>query len=193
MNPATTAKLFARLDRELWLITSASAVRQSGGLIATFVSQASIVPELPRLLIGLAKQHHTCQLIEASSVFVAHLLGEQHLDWVYRFGLQTGRNADKLAGLTLRPGVGGVPVLTDALGWLECRVEARLDSGDRTLFLAEVVDGTLTDQEPLLTMQRFLQLAPADKLQQLKAALVRDAAVDAAAITAWRNPPQPPP
>ena len=186
MNPATPPKLFARLDRELWLITSAHAGHR-GGLIATFVSQASIVPELPRLLIGLAKQHHTCQLIEASSVFVAHLLGEQHLDWVYRFGLQTGRNADKLAGLTLRPGVGGVPVLTDALGWLECRVEAKLDSGDRTLFLAEVVDGTLTDQEPLLTMQRFLQLAPADKLQQLKAALLRDAAVDAAAITAWRQ------
>src|SRR5438552_19066913 len=106
MNPTAVAQLLARVDRELWLIIAATAERR-GGLIATFVSNASIVPESPRLLIGLAKQHHTHQLIEASGVFAAHLLGEQHLDWVYRFGLESGRDTDKLAGLATRPGVGG--------------------------------------------------------------------------------------
>src|SRR5262249_21758376 len=147
---------------------------------------ASIVPELPRLLIGLAKQHHTRQLIEATGVFAAHLFDERHADWVERFGLQSGRDTDKLAGLATRPGVGGVPVLTDALGYLECRVEATLDTGDRTVYLAEVANGELTRPEAPLTMQRYLQLASVEQLRRLKEGLVRDAAVDAAAITAWR-------
>ncbi len=186
MDRAAIAQLLARPERELWLITAAANGRR-GGLIATFVSSASIVPELPRLLVGIAKQHHTWGLIEASGVFAAQLLGERHLEWVERFGLHSGRDGDKFAGLATRPGVGGVPVLTDALGWLECRVEATLDSGDRTIYLAEVLGGEMTGTEPLLTMQRFLRLASAEMLRRLRESLERDAAVDAAAITAWRT------
>jgi hypothetical protein len=38
-----------------------------------------------------------------------------------------------------------------------------------------------------LTVQRLLQLAPADKLQLLNELHARDEAVDAQAIRAWRN------
>ena len=86
MDHETAAELFALTDRELWLIT-ASAGERRGGLIATFVSHASLVPELPRILVAVAKQHHTWQLIEASGAFAAHLLSEQNLDFVWRFGL----------------------------------------------------------------------------------------------------------
>src|SRR5437660_1430678 len=89
VNSEAAAALFRKLDRELWLVT-ASAGGRRGGLIATFVSQASIVPELPRTILGLAKQHHTWGLIEASGVFALHLMGEEQLDWVWRFGLQSG-------------------------------------------------------------------------------------------------------
>src|SRR3712207_6985322 len=52
-----------------------------GGLIATFVNQASITPRYPRVVVGLARQHHTWELVEAAGSFVLHLLGEEHLDW----------------------------------------------------------------------------------------------------------------
>ena len=60
---------------------------------------------------------------------------------MWRFGLRSGRDADKLAGLSMTTATTGSPILTDALGWLDCRVEARLDTGDRTVYLAEVVRG----------------------------------------------------
>src|ERR1700722_9361684 len=98
MDFAAASALFGRIDQALWLVT-ACAGSHRGGLIATFVSKASLVPELPRVLVGLARQHHTCQLIEASGAFGLHLLDEAHLSWVWRFGLQSGRDCDKLAGL----------------------------------------------------------------------------------------------
>jgi flavin reductase (DIM6/NTAB) family NADH-FMN oxidoreductase RutF len=185
MDQAAIGTVFAQLDRELWLVTARARSRR-GGLIATFVNPASIVPGLPRVIAGLARRHFTHELIEASGAFALHLLGEEHLDWVWRFGLQTGRGRDKLAGLALGERVTGSPILTDAPGWLDCQVEGRLDTGDRTLYLAEVVAGEMVHLRSVLTFQRLLQLAPADKLRQLKKALVHDSMIDAAAIQAWR-------
>jgi flavin reductase (DIM6/NTAB) family NADH-FMN oxidoreductase RutF len=184
MNPTAATALFARTDRELWLVTSQAAGRR-GGLIATFVSQASIVPELPRVLVGLAKQHHTCEIVEASGAFALHLLGERHIEWVWRFGLSSGRDGDKFAGLPVRPGK--CPLLDDALGWLQCQVEAKLDTGDRTIYLAEVVDGQSNGDDKPLTVQRLLQLAPAGQRAELRRQMQRDAAVDAEALRAWRQ------
>jgi flavin reductase (DIM6/NTAB) family NADH-FMN oxidoreductase RutF len=185
MNADVIANVFARLDPAIWLVTAASGPRR-GGLIATFVNQASIVPSLPRVVIGVARQHHTWELIKESGAFGLHLLGEDHVDRVWRFGLRSGRAEDKLAGLKLESQP-GPPLLADALAWLSCRVETALDTGDRTIFLGEVADGRVLSSASPLTVKHLLALAPAEKLHELKESLERDAKVDAAAIAKWRE------
>ena len=186
MSLSQVSQIWAEVDPVIWLVTSRSG-NASGGLIATFVNQASIVPECSRMLIGVSRQHHTWGLIEASGAFALHLVDEEHLDWVWRFGLQSGWNADKLHGMNFNVGTTGSPLLTEARCWLDCRVEARLNTGDRTVYLAEVVEAYHRTGSPILTVQRLLQLAPADKLPLLNEIHERDAAVDAQAIRAWRN------
>src|SRR5207237_6014496 len=86
-----------------------------GGLVATFVQQASLVPRLPRFVVGIANQHHTGELIRRSRAFALHLLSEDELDWVPRFGLTSGRSGgDKFAGLRTAEGATGSPILEDA-------------------------------------------------------------------------------
>jgi flavin reductase (DIM6/NTAB) family NADH-FMN oxidoreductase RutF len=184
--PPAASTIFDRLDRELWLVTACAGERR-GGLIATFVSRASLVPELPRVTVGLAKHHHTWGLIEASGAFALHLIGEEQLEWVWRFGLQTGRACDKLDGLATRPGSTRAPILMDALACLDCRVEARLDTGDRTLYLAEVVDAQTMRDGAILTHKRLLERAPAEKLRALKESMARDINIDTEAILQWRG------
>src|SRR5213078_3800168 len=146
-------EILDRLDRELWLVTAQAGGRR-GGLVATFVTSASIVPEMPRMLVGLARQHHTWGLVEQSGALALHLIGEEHLEWVWRFGLASGRDGDKFAGLAVTAGQTGSPLLTGALAWLDCRVEARLETGDRTVFLAEVLAGAGAKGGPPLTLKR---------------------------------------
>lgn len=186
MDTTAAATLFAWLDREIWLVTAQADTRR-GGLLATFVNQASIVPDLPRMLVGLSRKHHTWELVEQSNAFVLHLLGEQHLDWVWRFGLESGRGQDKLHGLRLRKSSTGNPVLEDAIGWLDCRVEGRLDTGDRTVYLAEVVQSGVSVFSRPLTFQRLLQLAPPAQLSEMKRQLHHDSQIDAEAIRQWRS------
>ncbi len=185
MDAQAVSRLFAALDRELWVVTAGHAGRRSG-LVATFVAQASIVPELPRVMVGLARQHRTWELVEAAGAFALHLLGPAQGPWVERFGLQSGRDTDKFAGLSVRQAASGAPILADAAAWLDCRVEARLETGDRTLFLAEVVAAQCADVQPL-TLQAYLRQAPEEVRRRLKQQLDEDARRDAQAIRAWRR------
>jgi len=175
-----------RVDPPLWVVTAAAGGRR-GGLVATFVSEASIVPEAPRVVVGLARQHHTWDLVEASGAFALHLITADRLAWVWRFGLGRGRDRDKLAGLETRRAATGAPVLEGALGWLDCRVEARLDTGDRTVYLAAVEAGELEGDGEPLTVSRMLALASAEQRQALELDLARDAAIDREAIARWRQ------
>src|SRR5262249_16575920 len=96
------------------------------------------------------------------------------------------RDVEKFAGLSFRAGVSGSPVLNDVPGWLECKVEASLDSGDRTCFLAQVIDGNLISAGPVLTVQQLLRLAPPAKLQLMRGQRAADAGGDAPLIERWR-------
>ena len=186
MNPSVASQVFGRLDRELWIVTAANGGRR-GGMVATFVSHASLVDSLPRALIAVAKQHYTWQLIEASDAFGLHLISAGQLDWVWHFGLQSGCDVDKLSAFAVEVGHTGAPLLSDALGWLDCRVEARMDVGDRTVYLAEVVDARDNRDESPLTMKELLRVAPPERLNELKQLRERDSAIDAQAILDWRK------
>jgi len=181
----TTADVLALFDPPVWIVTADNGAR--GGLVATNVVSASIVPDQPRMAVGLARQHHTWRLVEGSGALTLHLLTAEKIDWVWRFGLTSGKTYDKLTGVAWTPGPTGSPILAGALAWLACRVEARFDTGDRTIFLCEVVAaGGDLDGKPL-TVSGMLAQASAEQKAELKRLLERDAAIDAAAIQAWRS------
>jgi flavin reductase (DIM6/NTAB) family NADH-FMN oxidoreductase RutF len=186
MDVAQISKVYAQLDAPLWLVTAADGDRR-GGLIATTVARASIVDVMPRQLITVSKKHHTHELIEASGAFAMHLIDETQLELIWRFGLLSGRDVDKLAGLTFHAGATGSPLLVDAVAWFDCRVESRMDGGDRTIYLAGVVDGRLQRTDPPLTIRRFFDIAPPDKQQVMSEQYDHDARLDAAAIQRWRD------
>jgi flavin reductase (DIM6/NTAB) family NADH-FMN oxidoreductase RutF len=186
MGLSAANNLFNLTDREVWIVTAAHGDRR-GGLVATFVCRASLVDSLPRVLMALSKQHHTHQLIEGSGGFGLHLISARQMDWVWNFGMQTGHNEDKLKGWDVEMAVTGTPLLSEAIGWLDCRVESRMNIGDRTVYIAEVVAAHQNRDEPPLTMQELLKLAPRERLDELERLRKRDIAIDAQAIVAWRG------
>lgn len=189
MPPDTRAAIndvFHLYDPPLWLVTARDGARR-GGFIATAVTRASIVPDLPRMLLAVAKHHYTWGLIEASGRFALHLLCADDLQSVRCFGLASGHQVDKFAGLSLSETPNGLPILAGAMSWLDCRVEARMDTGDRTAYLAEVTDGNLLHRGPILTVATLLRDAPEADRAELKRLYACDQTTDREAILAWRR------
>lgn len=53
--------------------------------------------------------------------------------------------ADRFAGTEVEHSPDGQPLLPEALAWLECRVEQRMECGDHWLLYARVQAGSLLD------------------------------------------------
>jgi flavin reductase (DIM6/NTAB) family NADH-FMN oxidoreductase RutF len=172
-------------DRTVWIVTAGDDDGRSG-LVATFVNSASLVPALPRMAVGIARHHYTWELIGRSGAFAAHLIDESSASLAWRFGLASGRDVDKFDALDWHTGLSGSPLLADALGWLDCRVEAELDIGDRTIFVGAVIDGGTSRNGSPLTANRLMSLADAAQREQLAQHRLRDEQLDAPALLAWR-------
>ena len=167
-NPhAAIANVLHLIDREVWIVT-ATADERRGGLCATWVSVASLAPERPVMLIGIAPNHATAELIDCSGVFGLHLLLPEQTELALHFACGSSRDRDKLAGLTLETATTGVPLLGDALAWLDCQVFARYHAGDRLFYWADVVASKrLAEGVPLREKQLFAAASSEIKKQLL--------------------------
>jgi flavin reductase (DIM6/NTAB) family NADH-FMN oxidoreductase RutF len=182
---ACIGEVFHLYEPPLWLVTSAHQ-GQRGGFIATFVVRASIVAELPRMVIGVANHHHTWGLIEGSGRLALHLIAQDDLDAVWRFGLASGHQTDKLAGLEPAVTPEGNPLYTPSRAWLDCRVETQMETGDRSVYLCAVTGGAVLSPGPVLGVETLLRDAPPERRAELDRLYAADQLTDAAAIRAWR-------
>ena len=174
------------MDREIWIVTAAADNRR-GGLVATWVSQASIDRQRPTVMAGIAPNHFTAELIDASGAFALHLIGQDQDELVWNFAIGSGRDRDKLAGLDTKKGISDSPVLCNCLAWLDCRVVARVDVGDRLLYLADVLAGKVCGDGIALTEQTMLTLANEEQKQQLAEGRKRDVTLQQPLARQWRE------
>ncbi len=123
---------------------------QDNAQLCVSIGGASIVAERPRVVVQIYKTNHSHGMISASGAFALNFPRAGQLEWVRDFGLVSGRDSDKLAGIEFSRGETGSPLFADCWGWLDCRVVNAMDGGDMTCFLAEVVDGrTIGPGQPL--------------------------------------------
>jgi 4-nitrophenol 2-monooxygenase / 4-nitrocatechol 4-monooxygenase, reductase component len=120
------------------------------GTTASAVTSLSLEP--PMLLVCLNLRSATQAVLHATRAFGVNILDEQQGAVAERFATAAG--AEKFAGLPLRRGELGVPLLADALAYCECRVVEDVTAGTHRVFLAEVVDAAAHEGAPL-TYYRF--------------------------------------
>lgn len=172
-NHAAIDSVFRLVDREIWVITAAAGDSR-GGLIATWVSQVSLAAENPVVLIGLAPNHFTSELIDSSGCFAMHLFAGDQARIALPFALGSGRDHDKLAGVEHFQASTGAPILTDCLAWLDCRVFHRMPTGDRTFYWAEVIEGKRNRDDSALRESQLIAACTPDELTALKENRVAD-------------------
>lgn len=136
------AALFRRLSCGVYVVGVADRDRRNA-FTAAWVMQASFEPLL--LAISLNPRNASAELLHAGGVFAVSVLKRGQLELARRFGTESGRDHDKLAGVAWRAGPSGAPVLDDALAYFDCELAARFPAGDHELVLGRVVHGELLD------------------------------------------------
>ena len=159
--------IFGSLNREVWVVTSSTAEAR-GGLLATWVSQASLDPEKPVLLAGLAPNHHTTRLVQESGRLAAHLLTQDQQELAWNFARDSGRTRDKLAACELAESDSGIPILQACHSILVGSVFAKVETGDRVYFWADIIEAQCHSNSSPLCEQEFIRWCDDSKKLILK-------------------------
>jgi flavin reductase (DIM6/NTAB) family NADH-FMN oxidoreductase RutF len=152
--------IFSLTNHEMFVVTARHQLRENGQ-IATWIVPATLVPDTPRIVAVLSPRNFTHTLIENSGRFVVNMLADEQSDLVPLFGLVSGNEIDKFDGLDIRRTSSGLPVLPDTCGWAECVIITMIDSGDRRIYLADIVEQHLhPGKTPLRKTEAFSHQPP---------------------------------
>lgn len=144
-------KAMYALSYGLFVLTTREGEKDNGCIINTGM-QVTTTPN--RIVFTVNKDNYTHDLLMRSKRFTLSVISEEaDFALFQRFGFQSGRNADKFAGLAdvvrgenevLRPTKG-------VNAWISGWVVSATDLGTHTLFLADVVDGDVVSAAPSAT------------------------------------------
>lgn len=136
---ARTEQAVGRLIGSLCIVTAKQG-EVTGAMLADWVSQATFTP--PGLTVAVAKDRAIESLMHSGDQFVLNLLAEgKHLALMKHFLKPFGPGEDRFAGVKTEEAENGCPILCDALAYLECTVENRMECGDHWLVYGVVKNG----------------------------------------------------
>lgn len=121
------------------------------GLVATsFTVGVSFEPA--QALFSVQKSSRTWPVLRQSERIGVSVLARGHESACMQLA---SRSRDRFAGLDVTAGSGGALFINGAAMWLECRLNAEIDTGDHTLVVLEVERLRTTEgAEPLIYHRR---------------------------------------
>lgn len=137
----------------VYVITTGGESKQPGAFTASWLMQVSFEPLL--LALAVDKTSYSQGLLEEQRVFAVNFLGQAQTPLAARLGTPHHIQPHKFASVSWHSGITGVPVLDEALAYLECEVSDTLDpGGDHVIYVGKVVAGEVRHREPTLTLER---------------------------------------
>ncbi|HEX4866766.1 MAG TPA: flavin reductase family protein [Acidimicrobiales bacterium] len=139
------------INRVTWKIPNALALVGSragderNAMTASWIMQLSMAP----VLIGVSVDNKaiTRRLIADGGSFSVNLWDAEETKVFVKFSKPAAYDDGALNGRPVRDGSTGVPIFEDAIAWLECEVRHTVDLGSHTLFVGELVDAAINDDD----------------------------------------------
>lgn len=97
----------------------------------------------PFVACAIGKKMYSYELIEKTKEFIINVPPASLKPKVYYCGYHSGREVDKFreTGLTPKPGHKvSAPFIEECVAHMECKVKQEIDVGEKTLFIAEIID-----------------------------------------------------
>jgi flavin reductase (DIM6/NTAB) family NADH-FMN oxidoreductase RutF/rubredoxin len=136
---------FYKITYGLFIVSSGDTVK-GNGFISNTVFQVTAEP--PQFAVACNKKNFTAGIIALKKAFSVSILEQDTApDILGRFGFKSGRDFDKLQGMSVSYGKTGVPiVLNAAIAYLECTLVNTIDTGTHLIFIGELVQSVLLDK-----------------------------------------------
>ncbi len=123
---------------------------EANGFTTCWVSQVSFHPQ--QVVVAARKDQHTHDMIESGGVFSLNYLDTEQEDIARKFTEPLEHESGTVGGSAYTSGEAtGAPLFEEAFAHLECRVVGKMEAGDHTVYLGEVVASNLKRPADILT------------------------------------------
>jgi flavin reductase (DIM6/NTAB) family NADH-FMN oxidoreductase RutF len=139
------------LNRVTWKIPNALALVGSragdewNAMTTSWITQLAMEPVL--IGVGVDNDAVTRRLIADGGSFSVNLWSSEDTRTFVKFSKPATKEGMTLNGRAIREGVTGAPVFEEAIAHLDCEVRHAHDLGSHTLFIGEVVDAAIRDDD----------------------------------------------
>jgi len=126
------------------IVTTIDADRNPRGLTANSFTSVSLEPAL--VLVCIARSAGSFPAFLEARHFAINILCESQIELSRRFA---SRLPDKFCGVRYRGSVGGAPIISGSLAWLDCRRYDGIEAGDHLILIGEVLAFGHREARPL--------------------------------------------
>jgi flavin reductase (DIM6/NTAB) family NADH-FMN oxidoreductase RutF len=144
LDPETVNKVTWRIPNALALVGSASG-EEWNAMTTSWITQLSMEPVL--IGIGVDNKAVTHRLISEGGSFTVNLWSSEDTRPFVKFSKPAERDGNSLNGRAVRLSETGAPIFEEAIAWMECEVRQSHDLGTHTLFIGEIVDAGVNDDD----------------------------------------------
>jgi flavin reductase (DIM6/NTAB) family NADH-FMN oxidoreductase RutF len=123
--------------------------------IATWVMQVAMGGKM--LCVALYKIDYTIELVRQSNLLNISILAEDQTNLIAKLGRKSGRETDKFKNLKYEIDNRGIPYLTEAIGYIQCKVLHSTDACDHEIFVCEVLKQVVLHPEKQVMTNNFLR------------------------------------
>ena len=138
--------VLGRFASGITVVTTIDAEGRDVGMTVSAFSSVSLTPPLVQVCIDQAASMYGA--LQQAERFGINVLASEQEALSRRFAAVD--SSHRFDGIGYARGESGVVLLEEALAHLECRMHARHDAGDHTIFIGEVERASARDGRPML-------------------------------------------
>jgi flavin reductase (DIM6/NTAB) family NADH-FMN oxidoreductase RutF len=153
-NPpaGNVAPILGRIPSGIYVLTAKNGPQETG-MLASWVMQAGFEP--PMVSVAIKQGRDVAQWLRGGQPFVLNVVGHGQIKTLKHFARGFAADEPAFTGIAIERSAADVPILTEALGYLECEPTGSMDSGDHHIFLARITGGNLArDEEPMVHVRK---------------------------------------
>jgi flavin reductase (DIM6/NTAB) family NADH-FMN oxidoreductase RutF len=145
VEPPLFRQLLGRFATGVTVLTTRTPGGEPIGMTASSVASVSLDP--PLVLVSVDRRHDMYAALDAATHFVLNVLAADQEMLSRRFAAD---EPNRFGGVGFRPNKQGIAVLDGVLAHIECEKQSAIPAGDHTVFIGQVVGGSVTNRRPLL-------------------------------------------
>jgi flavin reductase (DIM6/NTAB) family NADH-FMN oxidoreductase RutF len=131
--PADLAPVLGSIPSGLFIVTARSAAGQTTGMLASWVQQAGFEP--PAITVAVKNGRYLSDWLQQTHRLAVSIVADSQKGLLGHYGKGFEPDENAFDGIDTSETSDGIPVLSDAIGWLAGDVSGAIDAGDHTIYV----------------------------------------------------------